>query len=221
MRCIYCGSSTYLLANGQRKCKSCKRKFSPKRVVRLLELLACFCENLTINECSKKTGLNYLTVKRYYEDFRKTIAIFMEEDYLQKIEIRGFEEYIYLERSKDPQKDIFDGYNFLTFDYDGKIYNLLMPDLARFKPFFSEDGLDTIYHKEFKSFLRVSKVQRNTQNDLIYSFWDYLEEFLPKYRGIGRENFFYYLKEAEFKFNFDCDTLKKLVRLHHCIPHLP
>jgi len=210
MRCIYCNSPTYLLANGQRKCKKCKRKFSPKRVARIFEVMECFCENLTINACSKQTGLNYVTVKRYYEDFRKKIASFMEEDYLGKKEVRGFEEYIYLERSKDPKKDIFDGYNILTFDYDGKIYNLLMPDLARFKPYFSEDGLGKVYYKEFKSFLRASKLQKNDQNSLIYSFWEYLEEFLPKFRGIKRENFFYYLKEAEFKFNFDCKKIKEL-----------
>ncbi|BCD60314.1 hypothetical protein NitYY0810_C1079 [Nitratiruptor sp. YY08-10] len=38
-----------------------------------------------------------------------------------------------------------------------------------------------------------------------------MEDLLPKYRGIKRENFFYYLKEAEFKFNFDCEKLKEIV----------
>ncbi|BCD62379.1 hypothetical protein NitYY0826_C1255 [Nitratiruptor sp. YY08-26] len=211
MRCIYCNAPTYLLGNGYRKCKKCKRKFSPAKIARKEKIVKCFCENLSVNECMRRSGYNYVTIKSYYDAFRKKIAAFMEEEYLNRQETRAYEEYIYLESSKDPKKDIFDGYNFLTFDYGGRIYNLLMPDLSRFKPYFSEDGLNEVYYKEFKNFLRISKLQKNSQNRLIYDFWSYLEDLLPKYRGIKRENFFYYLKEAEFKFNFDCEKLKEIV----------
>ena len=125
MRCIYCNyESTYELQNGQRKCKQCKRKFSPKRVQRELKIIECFCNNLTANECAKKYSFNYITVKKHYENIRKNIAIFLEEEYQKKQETKAFEEYIYLEKSKDPKKDIFDGNNFLTFDYGDKIYNI-------------------------------------------------------------------------------------------------
>ncbi|WP_281951723.1 hypothetical protein [Nitrosophilus kaiyonis] len=211
MRCIYCNNGTYLLKNGYRKCKVCKRKFSPQKIIRKQKILDCFCKNLTINQCTKESKYNYITIKNYYEDFRKKIAFFMEEEYLSRKDIKAYEEYIYLEHSKDPKKDIFDGYNFLTFDYGGKIYNLLMPNLYRFKPYFSKDGLNEIYYREFKSFLRISKVKNNVHNSLIYNFWNYLEDFMPKFKGIKRENFFYYLKEAEFKFNFDCQKLKEIV----------
>ncbi|SMC09787.1 hypothetical protein [Nitratiruptor tergarcus] len=211
MRCIYCNAPTYLLGNGNRKCKICKRKFSPAKIARKEKIIECFCKDLSVNECMRRSGYNYVTIKSYYDAFRKKIAAFMEEEYLNRQETRAYEEYIYLENSKDPKKDIFDGYNFLTFDYGGRIYNLLMPDLSRFKPYFSEDGLNEVYYKEFKNFLRISKLQKNSQNRLIYDFWSYLEDLLPKYRGIKRENFFYYLKEAEFKFNFDCEKLKEIV----------
>jgi transposase-like protein len=47
-------------------------------------------------------------------------------------------------------------------------------------------------------------------------FWQYLDEFMKKYKGIGSDSFVYYLKEAEFKFNYPDKTkryriLKKLV----------
>ncbi len=128
----------------------------------------------------------------------------MEEEFRNRKETIAFEEYLYLEKSKrKSKKNIFDAYNFLTFNYDGKIYNLLLPNLNRYKPLFLEDGLEEVYYKEFEKFLRRSHLGTNP-NKTILEFWDFFEEFILKFKGVRRENFFYYLKEAEFKFNFEC-----------------
>ena len=37
----------------------------------------------------------------------------------------------------------------------------------------------------------------------LYDFWKFLEENLKKYKGVEQDNFFYYLKECEFRFNYD------------------
>jgi len=213
MECIYCHHPlTYQLANGQRKCQRCRRKFSPKKVQRTRYIIECFCNDLTVQECAKLYSINYLTVKKQYESLRSTLVGFLEERYQNRTTTEAFEEYIYLGKSKDPIKDIFDGYNFLTFVYDKRfIYNILMPDLARFKNSFYDDGLHMVYYNQFRSFLRSAKISKNPTHPHIYEFWDYLERFLPRFYGIKRENFFYYLKEAEFKFNFDCKKLKELL----------
>jgi len=214
MECIYCGHPhTYELANSHRKCRRCRRKFSPKKIEKIETIIECFCKDVTTFECAKKHSLSYLTVKKQYAAIRSLLVRYLEERYQKRTSTQAFEEYIYLEKSKDPIKDIFDGYNFLTFVYDERcIYNILMPDLARFKNSFYDDGLNQIYYNQFRHFLRSAKITKNPNHPLIYEFWDFLESFLPKFRGIKRENFFFYLKEAEFKFNFDCVKLKSVLR---------
>jgi len=213
MRCIYCKSQTYLLKNGYRKCKICKRKFSPKKVEREYLIIECFYRDLTILECSKKIKIHYTAVKRIYEQIRKKIALLLEEDYQNRKDILEFDEYIYLEKSKRrDKKNIFDGYNFLTFDYGGKIYNLMMPDLSRYKSSFVADGLEEIYYKEFEKFLKIHRISKlSSRYNLITKFWKYFESFIPKFKGINRENFFYYLKEAEFKFNYTQKEQKEIL----------
>ncbi|NPA82461.1 MAG: transposase [Epsilonproteobacteria bacterium] len=214
MKCIYCKNKTYLLKNGYRKCKVCKRKFSPLKVKKELSLIKCFCEDLNALKCSEKLNLNYITVKKRYDHFRKLIALFLEKEYEKKKEVLEFDEYLYLQKSKRrDKKNIFDAYNFLTFDYGGKVYNLLMPDLSRFKPSFLEDGLDELYYQEFQRFLKIHRVAKLTSHkNQITKFWEFFEEFILKYKGINRDNFFYYLKEAEFKFNYSKQKQKEILQ---------
>jgi len=209
MRCIYCKSQTYLLKNGYRKCKICKKKFSPKKIERKEKILDCFCKNYSANRCAKKLGLNYITIKKEYDNMRKKIALFMEEEFLNKKEIIAFDEYIYFPASKQKDKSfIFDGFNFLTFNFDNKIYNILLPTLRKFKPLLIEDEQ---YYKEFEKFLLTTHISNSSNNVLIKEFWSYFEEFILKFNGIDASNFIYYLKEAEFKFNYTCSLLQELM----------
>jgi len=210
--CPFCGfEKLYILADKKLKCAKCKKKISPSKIERENRIIECFCKNLTPLECSKTANLHYVTVKKRYDEFRKTIAIYMEKEYQNRESITAYEEYIYLENSKRKDKKyIFDAYNFLTFEFDNKIYNLMMPDLSRYKLAFLKDELESLYYKEFEKFLRTSKVS-GSSSARIERFWLYFEEFIKKFRGIKRENFFYYLKEAEFRFNFDCEKLKEIL----------
>ncbi|WP_455757261.1 transposase [Sulfurimonas sp.] len=217
MKCIYCGNEKlYLLKSAQFKCSKCKKKFSAKKIKTDLELIECFCEDLTANEASKKLSINYVTAKKRYELFRQLIANFLEEEYKNK-EVIEYDEYIYLEKSKKKVKEnIFDAQNFLTFHYENKIYNLLMPNLNRYKGQFLDDGSDEIYFKEFSKFMMFNKISKTKKREnLITQFWLFFEDAILKYKGISEENFFYYLKEIEFKFNYSkkkqTDILKKLM----------
>ena len=135
----------------------------------------------------------------------------MEADFAKKTKTEAYGEYIYLPKYKKGEKRyIFDAFNFLTFNYGGKIYNIPLCDLSRYKPAFLQDGLEELYFKEFEHFLRRSHIQ-SSEDELIRSFWNYFESFITRYRGVGRENFFLYLKEAEFRFNFGCKKLKPLL----------
>ncbi len=212
MKCIYCNYPTYKLKNGYYKCKSCKRKFSPKKIERQRAIKRCFYKDFTINRCALYLGLNYITVKNYYQKIREEIAILQEKDFANKQKILEYDEYIYIPKTKSQNKSaIFEGFNFLTYNYDNKIYNILLPSLSRYKPIMLEDGLDEVYYKELEKFLQSNHISNRANNNLIKQFWIYLEDFMLKFNGINSENFFYYLKEAEYKFNFKCNNLNKIV----------
>ncbi|WP_187647603.1 transposase [Nitrosophilus labii] len=216
-RCIYCECKrVYKLSNDHIKCPCCKRKFSLKKIERDFKLIEYFCKDFNALETSKIMGLSYVTVKNRFLLFRKLISLYLEKEYENKKEVIEFDEYLYLEKNKrNDKKNIFDAYNFLTFDYGGKIYNLMMPDLSRYKTSYLEDGLEEIYYKEFEQFLKLNRIAKlKSSQNLITRFWNFFESFINSYKGVSRENFFYYLKEAEFKFNFPknerVEILKKI-----------
>ena len=195
MKCIYCNNENlYKLKSGQLKCAKCKKKFSPKKIQTDSEIIECFINDLTANQSAKKLNMSYVTVKKRYELFRSLIANFLEEQYANK-DVIEYDEYIYLQKSKKKIKEnIFDAQNFLTFHYDDKVYNLLMPNLNRYK---------SSNIKEFSKFMMMNKISKTKKGEnLITQFWIFFENSILKYKGINDDNFFFYLKEIEFKFNY-------------------
>lgn len=202
--CVYCRSPLYVLSDGMVKCSACKKKYSPSRILQIIELIGCFCENENALSVSKSMKLSYTTVLKYYQKFRYLTAEYCEVQYhLYRTQQSEYEEYLYIEKSKRRDKTaIFDSHNFLTFGYGERVYTLLMPSLGIFKQQFVADNLEEVYLKEFSKFMRTSKIIRISEHDnAITKFWHYFEQFITAYKGISDEHFPYYLKEAEFKFN--------------------
>lgn len=222
MKCIYCSSANlYELQNGYFKCAKCKRKFSPFKVEREKNIITLFCKGLSALQASKESGFTYTTVQKKFMLYRHKIISYEDKKFENKTSVNEYDEYIYLERRKRRDKRyIFDAKNFLTFDYDnGKIYNMLLPELSRFKESFLEDNLDDTYYKEFSKYLKWHRVSnlKNRQNN-ITKFWDFFENQIIKFKGIKSRNFFFYLKEIEFRYNYSMiDCGKILYKL--CMPH--
>lgn len=213
MNCPYCNHDiNYTLKTQQKKCAKCLRKFSEKKILFEQKVIDLFCEDFTINRCVKEKNLNYITIKNKYENYRKLLSNYLEEQYKHK-EVKEYDEYIYLEQSKQKVKEnIFDAINFMTFNYEDKVYNLLMPNLHRYKNQFLDDGVDENYFKEFSKFMMLNKISKiQKKENIIASFWIFFEESILKYKGIDKENFFYYLKEIEFKFNYTQEEQKNIL----------
>jgi len=213
MNCPYCHHTIiYTLKTKQKKCAKCLRKFSEKKILFEKKIITLFCENYTINRCVKEKQLNYITVKKRFDDYRKYITTFVEEEYKKK-DVLEYDEYIYLEQSKQKVKEnIFDAINFMTFHYEDKVYNILMPNLYRYKNQFLNDGADESYFKEFSKFMMLNKISKiQKRENIIAHFWIFFEESILKYKGINKENFFYYLKEIEFKFNYSIEQQKDIL----------
>jgi transposase len=202
--CIHCNHPVYQLCDGMVKCSHCKKKYSPNRIQQIKSLIQLFCNDENALFASKSLNLNYITVSKYYQKFRYLCAEYCEVQYhLHRTPDSQYEEYLYIEKSKrNDRTAIFDAHNFLTFSYDEKVYTLLMPSLGMFKQQFVEDNLEDLYHKEFSKFMRTSKIIKITAYDnAITKFWHYFEQFITSFKGVSKEHFPYYLKEAEFKFN--------------------
>jgi transposase-like protein len=214
-RCIHCNHPRlYTLANGYLKCAACKRKISPAKIERAERLVDAFCKNLTAREAAKACGCSYMTAKTRYDRIRILIAQYLEERYNEHAgDIKEFDEYFYLEQSKKKSEEtIFDIRNFLTFDYGGKIYNILMPSLRKYRTHLLDDGMQHEYYDQFSRFITFRRVAKLEHLDnTIVKFWRFFEAHIKRYRGVDEEHFFYYLKEAEFKFNYPEHEQKEII----------
>ena len=200
MKCIYCEHPyTYLLADKQRKCGKCKRKFSPRKVAREKKLETLFIEGCNAREASKQTGMHFATVQKYYENFRRNLALYADEMYqLNSHRVTGYDEYLYLPKSLNITEHIDKMQHFLTMSYDNKVYNIMMP----YTRDIHYDKEDEQSKKLLLKYLKFNKVAKLTKaQSTITKFWDYFETFICQYKGVSDARFIYYLKEAEWRFN--------------------
>ena len=216
-KCIYCNhTKLYKLANGYLKCALCKRKISPAKIEKTKRIIDAFCKNLTAREASEECKCSYMTAKTHYDHMRLIITQYLEDRYNEHAgDIKEFDEYFYLEKSKKKNEDtIFDIQNFLTFDYGGKVYNILMPSLRKYRTHLLDDGMQHEYYNQFSRFITFRRVAKLEHLDnTIIKFWNFFEENIKRYRGVDKEYFIYYLKELEFKFNYTQEEQKNILYL--------
>ena len=200
MKCIYCQYPyTYLLANKQRKCGKCKRKFSLRKIAREKELLQLFTEGVNAKRASEQSKMHVATVQKYYEKFRRNIARYADERYqLNSHRVTGYDEYLYLPKSLRIEENINKLQHFLTLSYDDKVYNIMMPKAKR-SLLESEDEQTQKLLIKYLKFNKISKISK--AQSTITRFWDYFETFILQYKGVSDEQFVFYLKEAEWRFN--------------------
>lgn len=204
--CLYCNHPLYRLGDGMLKCSRCRKKVSPERVNKILTLLACFADDENAHRVSQRLSLSYVSVQRYFEQFRRHCAQICETEYESlRHQPCEYEEYYYLERSKRQRESaVFDAKNFLTFDYGNHIYTIVMPSLHQYRDQFIEDNLANLYTSEFARFRRKSRIIKvSSRYNTITRFWNYFEAAVLRYKGITAEAFPLFLKEAEFKFNHE------------------
>jgi transposase-like protein len=204
IECIFCNNYAYRLKDGRVKCSVCHRKISIVKINKTITLMQTFINNENALHVSKRLNLSYVSVKKFYDEFRYISAKVCEDEYeINRKDACEYEEYFYLENSKKEKKEaIFDAHNFLTFDYDGHIYTLLMPSLQKYKNQFLDDNVKESHIAEFNKFKRISRIIKvSSIHNNIVKFWNYFEKEILKYKGISNDNFALYLKEIEFKYN--------------------
>lgn len=208
MICQNCNNTTfYTLANDYIKCKTCAKKYSLKKLQKDDLIIIKFCENKNALEVSKELELNYKTIKDRFDYFRKKIALYLENAYNDSIhDYNEYEEFYYIKEreKKKKKKSLSESINIMGFYSNKKVYTLLMPKIGR-RAFDIEDG--------FIQYLNWNKIHSlNSHQTNLNIFWKFLEDNLKKYKGVEEDNFFYYLKESEFRFNYSQDEQIEILR---------
>jgi transposase-like protein len=143
--------------------------------------------------------MHFATVQKYYEKFRRNIAIHSDNAYQRNSDrVTGYDEYLYLPKSLKVEENIHKLQHFLTLSYDDKVYNIMMPKTKRhhFDDHGEQDNKLLLKYLTFNKIAKLSKAQTT-----ITRFWDYFETFILQYKGVSDEQFIFYLKEAEWRFN--------------------
>ncbi len=216
--CLTCNNFVYILGDMRIKCSVCNKKTSMHKINKIITLISIFISDESALSCSKRLNLSYISVQKYYKNFRLLCAKICEEEYEQLRDRHcEYEEYFYLENSKKSNAEaIFDAHNFLTFDYGNHIYTLLMPSLKPYKEQFLHDNVEGAYINEFKKFKRDNKIIKVSERyNNIVRFWDYFEEKITHYKGVNSESFVEYLKEYEYKYNHTRDRAIDLLIIHY------
>lgn len=208
MKCIYCDHpQTYVLGDGLRKCTKCLRKFSPKKIAKEQKVLSLFIQGLNAAEASRSTGMHIVTIQKYYQNFRNIITVYCDRQYRRNADkVDEYDEYLYLPKSlKKFDENIHKLQHFLTLSYENKVFSLMMPTIQNFQ----YDQNDVQANKLLSKYLRFNKVAKlKTIDNIITKFWAFFETFILQYKGVSNEQFIYYLKEAEWRFNYSKEEQK-------------
>jgi transposase-like protein len=112
--------------------------------------------------------------------------------------VTGYDEYLYLPKSLKAQENIDKLQHFLTLSYDEKVYNIMMPRAKRSLLLSDEEQDDKLLLK-YLTFNKIAKLSK--AQSTITRFWGFFEVFILQYKGVSDEQFIFYLKEAEWRFN--------------------
>jgi transposase-like protein len=196
------------------KCSSCAKKYSPLKLQRDFDVVDAFVDSITARECALKLNLSYQIVFNRYEHIRK-LLIQHSYDYFEykRDKLDEFEEYMYICKSKKKDySSIIESQNFITFAYEDKVYNFLLPSLKRFQTKLDDANSEVAHGNEFKKFMLTSHISKlKTIENTITKFWRFFEIFIRPYKGVKSEYFLSYLKEAEFKFNYTKKEQKEIL----------
>ena len=200
MKCLYCAHPyTYQLSDGQRKCSKCKRKFSPRKKEREEKLWMQFSQGSTVSETAKVLALHPITVQKYFDQFRRYVAALSDKSYQRNSHlVTDYDEYLYLPKSLKIETNLDKLQHFITLSYQHRVYNLMMPTVTHY----SNIDTTTQEQKLILKYLTYNKVAKLSEaHSTITRFWEYFETFILKYKGVSDEQFIYYLKEVEWRFN--------------------
>ena len=230
--CIFCDKyGLYRLADKRVKCKHCKRRYHLPALKRDLQLLYYFYLEISARKTAKELNINYQLVHRKFMDFRKRIYNFCTNE-AQKLngEIEIDESYFGGKRKGNRGR----GANnktivFGILERNGKIYTKIVENVSKetlMKEIENKTKKGSVFYTDgWKSYASLEQygkhnIIRHDKDEFakeknhingIEGFWSFAKERFHKYHGIKKNNYPFYLKEMEFRFNHRNESVFNLL----------
>ena len=230
-RCIFCdNTSLYRLDNRYVKCKDCRRKYSLKKLEKDLDVLYHFFLEISARKTSIALGMSYRTVSRRFMEYRYKMADYVREQFKElggEVEID--ESYFGGKRKGKRGRGAYNkAIIFGILERRGKVYTAVVPNVKAktlMKHIREKTKKGSVYYtdtfRSYNSLIIYGKHERidhsktlveyNKHINGIEGFWSFAKERFMKYHGINRNNYYWYLKEMEFRFNYRYEELFKLL----------
>jgi len=195
-----------------------------------------FCADITATQAALLLDMNRKTINRYYNAFRQAVFASQEEQkeaFVGTVEVD--ESYFGRTRPRGVHKKLKRGRGttkqpvFGIFERGGRVYTEVVPDAKKRtlqRVIRGQVELDSIIISDgwrgynglvdvgFDKHLRICKhkdgktrfVENGVHINGIESFWSFTKRRLAKFSGV-KKNFDLHLKECEWRWNKDFDTL--------------
>ena len=205
MTCPFCGGRRlYKLGDGRRKCRDCRRRFTPNPMGSRLDqsvlekLPGLFWDLVPAEEASLELGLNRKTVQRYYRKMRRAIADYRPDSSPDK-------------QTAWTMIGFFQGYwrvGGLSNDLAGVFPVFGLARLGRqVRVIMAQNRAD--YTRLDANSMRLATADGEAAGDganggqrLAREFWNFARPRLGAYHGGWKANLPMFLQEMEFRFNF-------------------
>ena len=230
--CIFCDKyGLYRLADKRVKCKHCNKKYSLTQLKRDLLVLYYFYLEISARKTARELELDYDTVQSRFMQFRKKIADYCNQE-AKKLngELELDESYFGGKRKGNrgrgaKNKTIVFG----ILERKGKIYTKIVENVSA-ETLMNEIQNKTLkgsvfYTDGWKSYASLEQYGKHNIIDHdkelvdknhnhingIEGFWSFAKERFHKYHGIDKENYPFYVKEMEFRFNHRNESVFNLL----------
>jgi len=230
--CIFCDKyGLYRLADRRVKCKHCNKKYSLTKLKRDLIILYYFYIEVSARKTSKEIKLNYKTIQSRFMQFRRKIADYCNQE-AKKLngEIEIDESYFGGKRKGNrgrgaANKTIVFG----ILERKGKVHTVIVQDVSA-KTLMNEIQNKTLkgsvfYTDGWRSYASLHQFGKHNVIDHekelvdknhnhingIEGFWSFAKERFHKYHGIDKQNYPFYVKEMEFRFNHRNESVFNLL----------
>ena len=239
-KCIFCDKyGLYRLADKRVKCKQCKKKYSLIQLKKEMEILYYFYIEVSARKAAKELGLHYHTVQSRFMQFRKLIAEYCNQE-AEKLngELEIDESYFGGKRKGNRGRGAENkAIAFGILERKGKIYTKIVENVSA-KTLLGEIEKKTkkgsvFFTDGWRSYASLHQYGKHNVIDHdkelvdknhnhingIEGFWSFAKERFHKYHGIDKQNYPFYVKEMEFRFNHRNENVYKLL-FNICIKRL-
>ena len=230
--CVFCDKyGLYRLADKRVQCKHCKKKYSLFKLKRDLQVLYYFYLEISARKTMKELHIDYQTVQSRFMRFRKSIAEYCNQE-AKKLngEIEIDESYFGGKRKGTRGRGAKNkAIVFGILERKGKIYTKIVENVSK-ETLMNEIQNKTLkgsvfYTDGWKSYASLEQYGKHNIIDHdkelvdknhnhingIEGFWSFAKERFHKYHGIDKQNYPFYVKEMEFRFNHRNESVFNLL----------